>query len=229
MKIKPLTIVIAIAIVGLTAMSAACQVFRTQLTPQRSISGSGNVVTESRDVSGFTAVSLEGLGLLVIDQTGSETLTITADDNLLPYIETQVRGGTLIIGLQDNTTLDDITELTYHVTADQIDAAHLNGAGAIQMLHLDRKDWDATISGVGSITVSGKVEEQAVELNGAGAYNAEDLESQKATVEHNGAGLAVVQVSDQLDVDINGIGIVEYIGSPTVEKTLNGPGAVRQR
>ena len=47
--------------------------------------GSGNITSESRDVSDFNEVGLEGVGTLTIEQTGSETLTIEADDNIIPY------------------------------------------------------------------------------------------------------------------------------------------------
>ena len=197
--------------------------------PVRVIQGSGNVVTETREVSGFTAVNLAGVGHLIIDQTGSESMRVTADDNILPYIETRVSGQTLIISIRDNTTFNNVTELTYQVTAETIDKLELNGAGEVEVMNLDGQDWQATLAGGGNITVSGKVETQKAELNGAGAYNAEDLQSQTATVHQNGAGIAVVQVSEQLDVNINGLGSVEYIGSPTVKKEINGLGTVSQR
>ena len=191
--------------------------------------GSGNVITETREVSGFTAVSLAGVGHLVIDQTGSESLSITADDNLLSAIETRVRNDTLIISLQENTTFSNVTELTYHVTVQAIDRVELNGAGEVEVLNLDGDEWQTTLSGGGNITISGRVDSQTAELNGAGAYNAADLQSQEATVNQNGAGMAVVQVSERLDVSINGLGSVEYIGNPTVTEEINGLGKVRQR
>ena len=197
--------------------------------PVQIIQGSGNVVTEMREVSGFTAVSLNGVGHLIIDQTGSESMSITADDNILPTIETRVSGRTLIISIQDNTTFNNVTELTYHVTLQAIDTLELNGAGEVEVLNPDGQDWQATLSGGGSITVSGQVETQTAELNGAGAYNAEDLQSQEAAVHQNGAGMAVVQVSQQLDVSINGLGSVEYIGNPTVKEEIDGLGTVHQR
>jgi len=197
--------------------------------PLQIIQGSGNVVTEEREVSGFTAVSLNGVGHLIIDQTGSESMSITADDNILPYIETRVRGRELVIGIQDNTTFNNVTELTYHVTVQTINSLELNGAGAVEVLNLDGQDWQTTLAGGGSITVSGKVDVQTAELNGAGAYNAEALQSQEATVRQNGAGMAIVQVSERLDVSIDGLGSVEYIGNPTVREEINGLGTVRQR
>ncbi len=52
----------------------------------RTIQGSGDVITESRDVSGFDSVSLTGIGRVIITQGDKESLTIEADDNLLEYI-----------------------------------------------------------------------------------------------------------------------------------------------
>ncbi len=45
------------------------------------IQGSGKVTSESRVVHGFTEVDFSGSGHLVIEQTGTKSLTITAEDN----------------------------------------------------------------------------------------------------------------------------------------------------
>ena len=193
------------------------------------VRGSGNIVTEEREVSDFTSISLQGWGELIIDQTGSESLSITGDDNFLPYIETEVRGRELIISIPSNTIFNDITDLTYHVTVKTIDNLDLSGAGDIEVLHLDSEDWHVNLSGAGNITVSGEVDTQTIVISGAGGYNAEELSSQEASIEHSGAGMAVVQVSDTLDVNISGLGSVEYIGDPTVNQTITGVGSVHQR
>ena len=64
--------------------------------------GSGNIVTEIRDVRNFDRVSFEGTGELLLMQGIEESLSIEADDNMMEYIESEVRGGTLYIGLQEN-------------------------------------------------------------------------------------------------------------------------------
>lgn len=215
-----------ILIVALTGLLVAC---RSAGDSIETIRGSGNVTTEARDVSGFTSVSLQGMGQVVIDQAGSESLTITADDNFLPYIETRVRGRQLIISTRNHTVFTNVTDLTYHVTVNTLDSVELDGLGSIQVSHLDADKWRVDLAGGGSITVSGKVDAQTIEMNGAGAYTADALASREAVVRHSGAGLVVVQVSEQLDVRIDGVGTVEYIGSPTVKQTINGLGMVRQR
>jgi hypothetical protein len=187
------------------------------------------VATETRAVSGFTAVTLQGFGEVIIDQNGSESLTITADDNFLPHLETAVRGNTLYISSTDNVVFTNITEMTFRISAAALNTVELSGAGSMAISNLNTESWRVTLPGAGSITVSGQTNSQTVELSGAGSYNAADLVSQQATINSSGAGMAVVQVSDSLDVTINGLGNVEYIGNPTVTEEINGVGSVRQR
>jgi hypothetical protein len=210
-------------------LMTACNGITGRIGDSEVISGSGAVVTENREVSGFTAVTLQGFGQVIIDQTGSETLSITADDNFLPYLETEVRGDTLFIRATDNIVFTDVTEMTFHVTAAALDTIKLEGAGSMTVHDLDTDDWQVMLPGAGSITVSGRAAKQTVEMSGAGSYHAENLESEDATIKSSGAGSAVVQVSDTLDVTIDGLGSVQYIGDPTVTQEINGVGSVSQR
>lgn len=213
----------------LAAALAACTGIFGRVSGTEIVSGSGNVVTETREVSGFTAVTLQGFGKVIIDQNGSESLTITADDNFMPYLQTAVRGNTLYISNTDRTTFTNVTEMTFRISAAALNAVELSGAGSLEISNLNTENWRVKLPGAGSITVSGQTNSQTVELSGAGSYNAADLVSQQATITSSGAGTAVVQVSDSLDVTISGLGNVEYIGNPTVTQEINGVGSVRQR
>lgn len=193
------------------------------------IEGSGIIITENRELSGFTAVSLDGIGRLEIDQTGTDSISITGDDNILPHITTRVRNGTLIISVEENKTFTNIPDLVYQVTVASLESLELNGAGEIEVTNLDGERLEVTLDGGGSITLSGDVTSQEVDLNGLGFYNAENLTSEDVTIQQDGAGSAVVNASKTLDVTINGVGNVEYIGNPTVTQQLNGLGSVQQK
>ena len=65
---------------------------------------SGNMESESRSVSGFTAIKLTGSGEVTIDQTGTDSLTIEADDNVLPKVTSNVVDGTLMLGVEGNVS-----------------------------------------------------------------------------------------------------------------------------
>src|SRR5262245_33803264 len=80
------------------------------------IQGSGKRVSEPRNVSGFREVVLKGSGNLNIEVTGTESLTIEADDNLLPYLTSDVSGNRLTLGTKDNTNVSPSKEITYTLT-----------------------------------------------------------------------------------------------------------------
>jgi hypothetical protein len=55
-------------------------------------------------VPSFSNVSLSGSGQVILEQTANESLTVTTDDNLLPYIKTEVKGNRLEVGFTDSMT-----------------------------------------------------------------------------------------------------------------------------
>ena len=63
----------------------------------QSLKGSGVIVTEDRDVSGFNQVDVSVPVNLLIEQGEGESFEITGDDNILPRIKTEVAGGMLKI------------------------------------------------------------------------------------------------------------------------------------
>lgn len=84
--------------------------------PRVGIAGSGNVVTQSREVSGFEAVSFSGVGRLILEQTGTESLTITADDNILPLIVSDVVGRRLVLRFESVTNFTNIQEIVFRLS-----------------------------------------------------------------------------------------------------------------
>lgn len=212
-----------------TSCISACTFLPESTNLPDVVQGSGNVVTETREVSGFNTISLQGMGSVIVDQTGHETLSISADENFLPYLETVVEGKTLVLRVPENMVFRDVADLTFRIGASNLEAVELMGAGSFEVNGLDTDLWQVTVPGAGSITVSGRAREQAVRLDGASSYLAEDLDSDVATILTNGAGTAVVRVNDELDVTINGLGKVEYIGNPSVREKINGLGFVTKR
>ena len=215
----------------------------------------GNLATESREVSNFDRVFLRDYGELVITQGEEESLTIETDRDILPQIKTEVREGKLIIKI-GGSWMDKLghalsTSLTRHaikydltvkkltgleiagavsVKASSIDtdrlALKLSGAGQVNIEALSAEVLEVDMPGAGAIKVSGKVGEQRIAISGAGSYKASKLESARVSVNLTGAGQATVRAIENLDVAIRGIGSVEYYGSPTVKKSVSGIGSI---
>ena len=214
------------------------------------VRGSGDIITESRSVSGFNAVQLDGAGILIVSQGDSESLEISADDNLMDSLTAQVEENTLVLGYQDqpwrktllpsrpvvyNLTITDLTQLTLNGAGDleiqslQTNALVLaiNGAGNIEINDLSAEHLSVNLAGTAAIEVSGVVTTQMINLDGAGDYQAEDLQSQSATIEISGLGSGTVWATETLDVTITGGGSVSYYGSPSISEQISGLGEVK--
>jgi hypothetical protein len=225
--------VLKLALIGLLSMVllTACGINITSFDPKSMtrITGSGKVVTESRSVSGFNGLVVNGAGKVFIDRTGTESLAITTDDNMLPYIVTEVRDGKLTIAFKSNVVPNNLTDLTFRLTVKDLQSIEVNGAVALEGKGIEASQLDVNISGAGAVKLAGQVDQLAVTLSGAGALHSENMESKRATVTNNGVGAAFVSVSDELNVTMNGMGFIEYIGNPKVTQDIHGLGVVTKR
>jgi hypothetical protein len=212
------------------------------------IRGSGKVTTEKRDVRDFDEVSLSGSGNLVITRTGTESLTVEAEDNIIPYLTTEVSGRRLILGTRDNVSLQTTRPITYTLTVKDLEALSLSGSGNISAssvpdlgdIHLsgsgnmfisgiDTDKLTTRISGSGDVNAAGKAGSQDVRISGSGNYRAESLQSKDARLEVSGSGRVAVTAGDKLDARISGSGYIEYAGDPAINQSITGSGRLRKR
>lgn len=215
------------------------------------VRGSGNVVTETREVSGFDKISIEYPARVIISQTGKETLTIDAEDNVLPGLKTEVKGNELRIyyKAEDGEHVNPTKMPVITITATELVALHFSSAGDSTVEGLESEDLDIDLSGAGSLklndiavnnlsvnlsgagsaTASGTADDLDLVISGFGSFNGKDLQTNTTDVNISGAGSATVRVEDSLDATISGAGSVNYYGSPEdVSKQISGVGGVNQ-
>ena len=210
------------------------------------ITGSGNVVTEERPVSGFDGVSHTGIGRVIITQGDQESLTIEADDNVLEYITSEVKGGTLELSFVEDISLDSVSPIVFWVGAKNLNAIDSIGTGTVEMGELNTDQLELSTNGTGgiiidqlsasnlvvdaegtgSVNLAGVVDEQQVMRVGTGGYETGELESKIANVEAIGTGNVVIWVLESLDVEITGTSEVSYYGSPSVTQNITGTGSL---
>ncbi len=210
------------------------------------VRGSGNVITETRPVAGFNAVDLSDVGKLIIEQGNKEVLEITAEDNLMEYIESKVSGSQLDLGLKEFVNIHPTKDITYRLTVKNINqigssglgkieakklvsenlSVEISGNGRISIDNLEAETLSLVISGLGDISLNGSATQQQLEISGAGNYNAPNLASEKAVVNISGSGTAILWVTEQLNLELSGAGKVHYYGSPVVNSNISGAGEV---
>jgi hypothetical protein len=209
--------------VGLVIVVSACS-----STTGAAVTGSGTLRTESRDVDGFSIIELTGSGNVIIQQDGTESLSIEAEDNLLPHLTSDVSNGTLRLGTKDGVNLDPNRAVTYRVTVEDLAGLQLSGSGSVTAAGITTPAISIDISGSGDVTVDGTADSQTVTLSGSGNYNAGDLGTRNSSAEISGSGDVTVHALDTLEAEISGSGNATYTGNPQVSQNISGSGELRR-
>ena len=193
------------------------------------VRGSGIVKTESRKVAGFSSISFKSVGKVTVQQTGKESLTITADDNILPLLESRVADNILYLTLVNDSHFNPTKPIEFVVQVKSLESLNIDGVGSIEAQGIQGKRLAVPMDGVGGVTIAGSADTLDLSLSGVGSYQGEKFKTKQATVRNSGMGSAVVNVSEQLDADLSGVGSIEYVGSPQVRKSGRGLGSVKKR
>lgn len=210
------------------------------------VTGSGVAATETRPVGAVERVELEGVGELVVTPSDRPGLSVTADDNLLPLLETVTSGNTLTIRVKDGVSLTGHTPIVYRLSAKSLSRVgvsgagkvsgagvaggdldvRVSGAGTVALTGLEVQNLKVSLSGAGNATLAGTAQSLTAKASGAGKVKAADLKVAAAEVSTSGAGGVTVWATDTLKARVSGAGGVKYKGSPAVERKVSGAGSV---
>jgi len=213
------------------------------------VQGSGRVVKQARQVGNFNGLSLGLPGHLELRIGNSEGVTIEADDNLLPLIETVVENGSLKIRPNKRNLNLQSKSIRIVVQARSIERLSLGGSGSIDADALRARKLDVDLGGSGSIRLKGVESDMlAVSLGGSGDLQASGgnigkltvsiggsgdvdlgrVQAKSASVTIAGSGEATVWPRNELSATIAGSGDVNYYGDPQISKSTVGSGGVRR-
>lgn len=215
------------------------------------VPGSGVIAKETRKAEDFDAISIRFPAEVTISQGSKESVTVEAEDNLLPQLTTSVKSGTLVIENDETTwskrvdptktvkitiVVKNLNEINFssagtlvvkNLTSDEFKLS-ISGAGEVTLSGLKVGKLDVSLSGAGTIHADGKADEVNIGISGLGSFDGQGLASQFADVEISGAGSASLRVEKELTASVSGAGSINYYGDPTVTKHISGAGAVNK-
>ena len=191
----------------------------------KKIQGSGNIISESRELNNFTSIILLGSIDVNIKTSESNNCVVVADDNLIPFIKTEVVNNNLQISINKNYS--SIEGIEVNVNAPEYDEVSISGSGDINIIDFKNDNLSLNISGSGDITANGEVQTLIAKRSGSGDIISAELISKSATITINGSGDAKIWASDSIAAQINGSGDIEYSGNPiNVKSKINGSGDI---
>ncbi len=209
------------------------------------IEGNYNLVTVTRNVSGFTGVENCGSLQVKIIRDSVAFVEIEGEENLIPYINTDVHGDILEIKIENHRNLDPNYPIIVYVHTPVLSSVEMSGSGNIQSDTLNVPQISLKISGSGDISMpvfatkvnaeidgsgemflSGAATQADFEIDGSGDIHAYGMPVQECMADIAGSGSIYTTVTDVLDVVISGSGNVYYSGNPSVSVSVMGSGQV---
>jgi len=207
------------------------------------LTGSGNVETKEYTFSDFNKVEISSAFEFEISQSGSYSVSITADDNIIDKVEVTKAGTTLKIDLKTIPRLGPVT-LKAEVTMPKLRGLAVSGAsrgtvsdfsstenldinvsGASKVTgDITAGDADFEVSGASTVQLEGLANNMAANVSGASRFNLGGLMVDNANVTFSGASNGTINLSGKLDAKLSGASKLSYIGEPTMGN-INTSGA----
>lgn len=221
----------------ITMALALCTVAITNAQWGKRINGDGNVVTIERSVGNYDGVALAGW--FDVDLVGGKEgeLTLEGESNLLEYVKTEVKNGTLVIkvekgvnlrpsnwgkGIHITVPVESISEVSLSGSGDIAGqttiksnsfSARIAGSGDMALM-VETERVEAALSGSGDITLSGRTTDFDVQVSGSGDIKAYELEAEHVTAAVSGSADIKVTANQSIDARVSGSGDIHYRGNP---------------
>lgn len=215
------------------------------------VDGSGPVVSEVREVEGFTGVTNTASFNVYVSHAESFYVEVVAQENLLGVVETYVSGNTLIIQTDNNACYRSSVPVEIYISMPETELLSLEGSGRVYADLLESTEVDISNTGSGRMEIDSVWTEALVLSNGGSgsidvdvnyAYAVDAIQSgsgdilcgtllgtSEVKIRHSSSGRISAIVPDGIimDVDMSGSGRIELSGDVVeAEYSLNSSGRI---
>ncbi len=211
--------------------------------------GSGNLVTQTRNVGSFDAVSVGG-GFDVEIKIGSPAkVVIEADDNIIDDIESAVKNGQLKISLNDGLSFND-AHMKVYITCNEINRINSSASAKVVVLDeiqsnenivlkassgsrisatLNSPATEADASSGAEIVVKGRTKKFEAESSSGATVTASELLSENTTAQASSGASTSVHASVLLNAKASSGGSVNYRGEASAVKKESSGGSIAKK
>jgi hypothetical protein len=189
--------------------------------------GEGDVKTETRQLNSFDSVEFNGGVRFELTVGQPASVTVAAQENLLPITVTEVVNGKLTV----RTTRPYSTSqgITVTVTTPALTAIVVNGGVAGTVNAIATTDFTVDADGGANLTLTGTCTTLTLSANGGATVDGTGLTTANAAVNVNGGAQATITVSGQVTGSANGGATLNLLGHPgSVNVSTNGGASVHQ-
>jgi hypothetical protein len=167
-----------------------------------------------------------GSGFTVeISESSSYDVIVTADDNVMEYIEVSKSGDTLNVGVRWGISFSSAT-LKIRITMPEINKIELSGGvqGKIEDFS-STNQLSIDLSGGSQLTGQGSAGDLTVDASGGSQLHFREYSVQDANIELSGGSQATINLDGTLNADLSGGSQLYYYGAPTLGEIETSSGS----
>jgi len=205
----------------------------------------GPLATEERILSAFDGIHVETIGKVNLHVAQEFRVVIHTHANVLDDITLSIFEEDLSIRLNGKHTKIDRLEIDVYapeytsikldgvadircrelITTSQL-SIEQDGVGNIYLADIDVQKASFRLDEVGDVVVEGHAGEIAAIHDGVGNLRLFGLSGKKGDCKLSGTGNIEINVSDYLKIDLNGVGDIRYMGTPSMNVNHTGIGKI---
>ncbi len=211
------------------------------------VRGNGNITIEERLIGTFNEVNTGGSFDVILTEGREGKLTLEGEENILPYIITEVKDDKLKIKVKNNTNIKFTQKLTITVPFENIETISLGGSGNViskKTITGDEINFSvggsgnietkvkantikSSVGGSGNIRLAGSADKMKCSIAGSGNIKAYGLSVKSLKASIAGSGDIQITIKEKIKATIVGSGNVYYRGNPkSIDANSIGSGDV---
>ena len=191
-------------LISLILAVSSCELeTNTQIT----VTGTGDVVSKTVDVSPFSKFRIDGTADVFISIGDVQSVALKAQQEILDVMTFVVSSDKLTVSQQQNVNIVTDKGIQVDITVPNIEIIEINGAAHIE-LEGEKRD------------------NLSIVINGTGYIEAYAMPVDNCSITVSGIGTCKVWVNNSLDVKISGVGYIYHKGDPSVSTSISGVGEV---
>jgi hypothetical protein len=198
------------------------------------VQGNGVQRTEAREVAEFNSISI-GHGFVAEATLGSPaSLTLEADENLLPHVVATVSVGRLVVDAPDGTLLMARSPVKLRIVSPTLTAVEASGeskvtaeasptdsfsidasgGSSITLRSLSSDKLTAGGSGLSRLIISGTARQASFHLSGGSSIDGRELATETVGLDGSGGSSGTVRATAQVTGGLSGASHITVLGRP---------------
>ena len=185
---------------------------------------------ETRSVSGFTGINASSVFNITVVKGASESLTIETDNDVMQYVRSEVRNGTLHLYIDNGNKVQNIKKLNASVVMKNLDNVLLSGVCKFTANDLFTPE-KFKLEGSGASNITVNVNTGHLTIEASGACNIQIKANVTGDANFNLSGAAKVQAALKAyntGLTFSGVCSIELTGEATnMEMVISGTSKVK--